>query len=98
MRFELPEAPGALKIRLEHGVIGGTQSVEVWVNGRLAGAYTADRKGTYTVDVPADMVTGKELDIRLHLPDAISPAELGTDESDTRILGLSMESMTIQKK
>jgi len=96
MRFELPEAPGALKIRLEHGIIGGKQDVEVWVNDRLAGTYTAEKDGTHTVDVPAELVTGKELNIRLHLPDAISPAELGTNESDTRILGLSMKSMTIQ--
>ena len=97
MRFELPEVPGALKIKMEHGVFGDNQEVDVWVNGQEVRTYAAEGTDTHTIDVPAGVVTGTELTIRLHLPDAISPAELGTNESDGRILGLSMMSMVITK-
>lgn len=98
LRFELPETPGALKIKLEHGVFGDEQEVDVLVNGQEMRVYAASGTKTYTVEVPAGVVTGRELTIRLHLPDAISPAEMGTNESDARVLGLSMMSMTIRKK
>ena len=96
--FELPEVPGALTLTLEHGVYGGKQQVEVWVNGRRIADYTATETQAYTVEIPAGTVTGKELSLRLHLPDAVSPAEIHPDEPDTRKLALSVTSLVIEKK
>jgi prepilin signal peptidase PulO-like enzyme (type II secretory pathway) len=98
LSFELPDTPGAMTITLEHGIFGEKQEVEVWINDRQVGTYTAKNQQKYTVDVPPDVVNGKEMTIRLHLPDAVSPAELGTNSLDGRQLALSMISVCIQKK
>lgn len=97
--FELPEKPGALKLTLEHGVYGGQQRVEVWVNGQQITTYTAEdtQAHTYTVEIPAGAMEGKELALRLHLPDSVVPAEVNPNEQDKRRLGLSMASLVIEK-
>lgn len=100
LRFELEQVPGALTIRLGHGIRGTKQQVDVWVNDQFVGTYTAETKDTtiYTVNVPSGVVTGKELNIRLHLPDASAPADTNVTDSDTRLLGLSMVSLAIDKQ
>ena len=95
MLFTLPETPGALQLVLEHSTYDGRQTVEVWVNDKLVETYTASGSTRRIVTIPAGTVTGTELSLRLHLPDAHSPASLG-QSSDSRELALSMISLTLR--
>ena len=95
MLFELPETPGSLTLSLRHGIFSSSQTVEVWVNDRLVETYTASGTANHSLLIPAGIVTGTGLRLRLHLPNAVSPYELGTS-SDHRVLALSMMSLTIR--
>ncbi len=95
MLFNLPEPPGELLLNLKHGTYNGTQNVEVWVNDQLIETYTSVGSVDHSVLIPAGTVTGTELRLRLHLPDAASPLELGRG-TDKRLLALSMHSLTIR--
>ena len=95
MLFNLPENPGALRLALEYvNTYGGPQTVEVWVNDQLIGSEVVNGVSRQTVVIPAGTVTGTELRLRLHLPDAISPAERGTS-GDKRLLALNMKSLVL---
>ena len=89
MCFVLPEVPGELILNMQHGVSNGTQTVEVFVNDRLIETYVAKGNTDRSVRIPAGVVTGTELRLRLHLPDAHSPS------TDARLLALKMKSLTI---
>ncbi len=95
MAFDLPEVPGALTLRMVHGTYQGPQTVEVWVNDRLIETYSSIGSKDQLIRIPAGVVTGTELRLRLHLPDAVSPYSLGTNASDKRLLALSMKSLVI---
>ena len=95
MLFRLPEVPGDLILNLRHGSYNGTQTVEVWVNDQLVETYSATGSVNRSVLIPAGIITGTELRLRLHLPDAASPYELGSG-TDTRLLALSMYDLTIR--
>ena len=96
MTFVLAEAPGALKLELNHGTYNGEQTVGVWVNDQLIDTYTASGDTKHTTLIPAGTVTGAELRLRLHLPDACSPDSLGRS-IDKRLLALSMQSLVIRE-
>ena len=95
MLFELPQRPGDMVLSLRHGTYNGEQTVEVWVNDQLLDTYTAKGTIEHSVLIPAGTVTGTELRLRLHLPDAVSPLELG-HSTDKRLLALSMNSLTLR--
>ena len=95
MAFDLPEVPGALTLRMVHGTYQGPQTVEVWINDQLIETYSSIGSRDQLIRIPAGVVTGTELRLRLHLPDAVSPNSLGTNASDKRLLALSMKSLTI---
>ena len=98
MLFDLPETPGALRLTMEYAnTYHGQQTVEVWVNDQLVGSDVVDGLSRQTVVIPEGVVTGTELRLRLHLPDAVSPYTLGTNASDKRLLALSMESLLIEE-
>ena len=94
MLFELPETPGALILDMKHGTSNGAQTVEVWVNDQLIETYVAEGSTDHSVLIPAGTVTGTELRLRLHLPDAVSPVSLGKN-ADKRILALKMKTLVI---
>ena len=94
MLFELPENPGALQLTMEYRTYSGEQTVEVWVNDQLIETYASSGSTRHTVLIPEGIVTGTELRLRLHLPNAISPAELGKS-GDKRLLALNMKSLVI---
>ena len=96
MLFEIPEKQGELEMILEYGTFFGEQTVNVWVNERLVDIYYANGDTIQYVTIPEGTVTGKELRIRLELPDACSPVEAGLGE-DSRQLALSMKSIVIRK-
>ncbi len=95
MLFELPETPGALVLDMKHGTSNGAQTVEVWVNDQLIETYVAEGSTDHSVLIPAGTVTGTELRLRLHLPDAVSPVSLGKSNGDKRILALKMKTLVI---
>ena len=95
--FSLPAEPEALSLTMTHGTYDGEQTVEVYVNDQLLETYTASGKTTHTVHIPAGTVESTELQLRLHLPDARSPASLGKS-SDGRTLALSMISLVISEE
>ena len=92
MLFIFPDPPGALQLTLEHGTYARKQTVEVRVNNRLIETYTAEGPTRHSVLIPDGTVNGLELRLRLHLPDALSPASLGKS-GDPRLLALSMNSL-----
>ena len=94
MLFNLPEIPGALQLTMEYKTYNGAQTVEVWVNDQLIDTSVADGLTRQSVLIPAGTVTGTELRLRLHLPDAVSPASLGRS-GDARLLALNMKSLVI---
>lgn len=71
------------------------QRVVVRVNGQDLGEMelTEARFSTQSVDIPAEMAATGLLSVRFVLPDAVSPAELGTGE-DERVLALAF--MTVR--
>lgn len=96
MLFEIPETPGELEMILEYGTFFGEQWVNVWVNDRLVDIYYANGDTIQNVTIPEGTVTGKELRVRLELPDACSPVEAGLGE-DRRQLALSMKTLVIRE-
>ena len=96
MLFELPEPPGALRLTVNCGAYGGEQAVEVFVNDQLIDTIAVKGVDEYSVLIPAGAVTGTELRLRLHLPDARSPFSLGKGV-DHRLLGLNMKSLLIEE-
>ncbi len=97
LQFELGEPPGALELVLEHGTFNGNQTVEVYVNDEQVALYVANGKTEHKVVIPEGTVTGTELRLRLHLPDACAPNTLYTS-TDSRLLALSMNSLEVRKK
>ena len=91
--FRLPETPGDLELKLRYAdTYNGSQTVEVWVNDRLLDTANVNGPSHQTVPVPAGTVTGKEIRLRLHFPDAVSPAELGLS-SNRHPRAVSMHSL-----
>lgn len=96
MLFELPEEPGDLEMVLRYRTFNGLQSVGVWVNEKLVDIYYAEGEMEQLVTIPKGTVTGTKLRIRLELPDARSPYEVG-QSNDKRQLALAMESIVIRE-
>lgn len=97
MLFILPAVPEKqLRLDLVHGTYTDNQTVEVWINDRLIDTYTASGQTKHSVIIPAGTLSDTELRLRLHLPDACSPASLG-HSSDSRLLALSMQSLVIRE-
>ena len=68
--------------------------MEVFVNDQLIDTLAIKSVEEYSVLIPAGAVTGTELRLRLHLPDARSPFSLGKGV-DHRLLGLNIFSMVL---
>ena len=96
MLFELPEEPGDLEMVLRYETFNGLQSVGVWVNEKLVDIYYAEGDMEQIVTIPKGTVTGTKLQIRLELPDARSPYEVG-QSNDKRQLALAMKSLVIRE-
>ena len=72
------------------------QRVEIEVNGEVLDVMNIIRHGTYEVRIPAELIAdGNRLHILLRLPTATSPAALGIDMDDDRVLALFLEEMRI---
>ena len=69
----------------------------MYVNDRQVDSYAADGQTEHKTVIPEGTVTGTELRLRLHLPDACAPNTLYTS-TDSRLLALSMNSLEIRKK
>jgi len=67
------------------------QRVDIMVNGRKALAWVGEQESKQRLEttIPANWVDSSEMNIRLVLPDAASPAELGTG-GDQRLLGIAL--------
>ena len=94
MLFELSAVPGELKLSLDYLTYHHTQTVEVFVNDQLIETYSSVGSTCHVTVIPAGTVTGTKLRLRLHLPEAISPASLGNSR-DKRLLALSLNAVTI---
>ena len=93
MRFVLPEKPGALQLTLDYSAtFSGDQTVEVWVNDQFIDSDVVSGPSRQTVLIPDGIVTGTDLRLRLHFPDARSPESVGKS-GDERLLGVSMKSL-----
>jgi len=99
--LELPPVDGDLVLGLEfipnidpdrHPA----QRISAEVNGRLVGEWVAEEKRGMRVraPVPAEWLDRPLTEIRLILPDAASPAELGSG-SDSRTLGVALTAFSL---
>lgn len=95
--FQLSEAGGPLELVLEHGTFDAQQRVDVYINEKHVGSYLAKGETKQIIPVPVEVSSEKEIRLHLHLPDAISPIDLGIG-TDERKLALSMKSVLFQKK
>ena len=96
MLFIIDGEPQDMELELIHGTYSNSeQTVEIWANGSHVGTYTASGVGIHKISIPAGIMENGELRLRLHLPDAFSPASLGRS-GDDRLLALSMRSMVIR--
>ena len=67
-----------------------SQTVDVWINDQLIESFTASGTTSHSTLIPAGTVTGKEIRLRLHLPNACAPSA-----SDPAPRALSMDTLTI---
>lgn len=74
------------------------QRVEIVVNGQNAGDWvgTEQRKQRMEVEVPKAWIEGSDLEIIFHLPDAVSPVELGTG-GDGSQLGIALINILVSE-
>ena len=76
--FHLSEIPGDLELKLRYAATyNGDQTVEVWINDQLLDTTVANGPSHQNVLIPAGTITSTEIRLRLHFPDAVSPASLG---------------------
>lgn len=73
------------------------QRIEILVNGRPLTSWVATEPGRTTLDmrIPHDWVSARQLEILFRLPDAASPADLGTG-GDRRELGIGLINFRLQ--
>ena len=90
MLFELSETPGQLQLTMEYLPYNDEQTAEVWINDQLIDSFTASGTTAHSTLIPAGTVTGRELRLRLHLPNACAPSA-----SDPAPRALSMDTLTI---
>ena len=90
MLFELSETPGQLQLTMEYLPYNDEQTAEVWINDQLIESFTASGTTSHSTLIPAGTVTGKEIRLRLHLPNACAPSA-----SDPAPRALSMDTLTI---
>ena len=69
--------------------------VRIYVNDQLLGWYRTEQNQLDFI-IPKEMIDSTVLQIRLELPDAVSPAELDASSSDTSVLCLGLYSMVIR--
>ncbi len=93
--FELPGNTGDLTVSYTlNRTYHGEKTVRIYANDEPVAEHTVYGKTTRSFRVPGSVLRKGELRLRFEIPDAVSPAEvIGT--TDTRLLGLGFESMTI---
>jgi hypothetical protein len=75
---------------MEYLPLNDEQTVDVWINDRLIESFTASGTTGHSTLIPAGTVTGKELRLRLHFPNACARSA-----SDPVPRALSMNTLTI---
>lgn len=99
LSFDFPDYDGSdlwVEMNLA-GVFHWTQEVYAFANDHLV-ADTTVQIGEYVkgFGIPAEYIADGHLYLRLMLPDAASPFELGESETDRRVLALDFLSMDIR--
>ena len=90
MLFKLSETPGRLKLTMEYEPYNDEQIVDVWINDQLIETFTASGTTRHITLIPAGTVTGNELKLRLHFPNARKHAA-----TNSAPRALSMNTLTI---
>ena len=93
LRPENAEAgvPMTMDMKIDN-VSSGSQDITVWINNQKA--YEGTVEGEDTVSIPFELQDPRFLTVRIEIPNAVSPLELG-DSTDTRELGLAVREITI---
>jgi hypothetical protein len=73
------------------------QEISLRINGRLLETWRVNNGGEYTLDIPRELVGGEIIEIVFHLPNAVSPKELGLNR-DERLLAVAIKSLVIGEK
>ena len=79
---------------MSYGPFNGEQPVEIYVNDSLVEKFTANGSETHSVIIPGSLVTDSKLNIKLVIPNAISPNEVNPAYADKRLLALDLYEMT----
>lgn len=99
MLFSIPKPSETIQVELEllPFLAGGQllhQEVRVFANDQPVGTWQVKEKGLYAVEVPRDALLEGVLELRLELPNAISPAEAKVS-TDVRVLGVALSKVII---
>jgi len=84
-----------VELIMNYGTFNGKQTVIVEINGDVVSDYVDEGKMSKTVIIPATYTENGILDIRLELPDAISPKEIDENNKDDRLLALQFYNMKL---
>lgn len=79
---------------MSYATFNGEQPVEIYVNDSLVEKFTANGSETHSVIIPGSLVTDSKLNIKLVIPNAISPNEVNPEYADQRLLALDLFEMT----
>lgn len=79
---------------MSYGTFNGEQPVEIYVNDSLVEKYTANGSETHSLIIPGSLLADSKLNIKLVLPNAISPNDVNPEYTDKRLLALDLYEMT----
>lgn len=94
LKVDLPEGHKNIRWEINCSSYNGEQPVTVYANDTLLAEFTVNGAETRSFLIPADIINGNTLDIRLELLNAIAPHTVNPSEKDERELALRFQSMT----
>ncbi len=99
LRVPPPQKDLVLKLEMTPLIGGNTpyQEISLRINGRLLETWRVKNVGEYTLDIPRELVAGEILEIVFHLPNAVSPKEIGINR-DERLLAVAIKSLVIEER
>ncbi|MDA8235136.1 MAG: hypothetical protein M0Z31_10120 [Clostridia bacterium] len=99
MPISKPESNLNLKVVLTPFIAGKVdrQIINIYVNGKNIGKWTARNAGEYTIEIPQSSVTDPLLKISFEMPDATSPLAAKIN-NDPRNLGIAVQTIIISEK
>ena len=94
MSFYVPDIQGDLELTMDY-MTYNEQKIAIYANDVLLEEYTFKGSENRSIIIPKSAVTDDELTIRMELPTAVSPKELGNG-TDSRKLALGVRNISLK--